>query len=109
MINKQELREILNDLLKIAEEVRAENTDNFFVQPKIDFNILFQEACSYHRGILMGRNKNEIKQDNSPTEKQKQFLEKNRRKLIELGIDVDRIKTKGQAFEAISNFKKVHK
>ena len=65
MINKIELKEIIEDLKEVCKEA------------KISDDIIFSEACSYQRGILanqgrmMNRNEKEIK---SITDKQAAFL-----------------------------------
>lgn len=59
MINKNQLKEIINDLLEVTKNVN------------ISEETIFSEACSYQRGLMCGENKKIfLDNKNNPTEKQ---------------------------------------
>jgi hypothetical protein len=65
MIDKKQLKEILIDLIKVCEEIRKE-TRNEYNFNFINYNTIFEQACSYHRQMLIPNNK---KLDNEKGEK----------------------------------------
>lgn len=102
MINKSELKGIIDDLLDVIESC----------DEKVDFNIVFQESCSYHRGILARQSRKEVieskKEIKSPiTDGQRDFIKRNEKELRKKGFDIDNIQSKGDAFKVIKAFKEL--
>jgi hypothetical protein len=102
MINKEQLKQIIEDLVSVSKETRGIVRDE----------IIFSEACSYQRGILAQESKREnIKHfDNKKvpiTESQSKFIKFNEKKLRNLGFDIDNIRSKSDAFKVIKEFKEM--
>ena len=77
MINKEQLKQIINDLSDVVEE-------------KVSFESVFKEACSYQRGLMIGEkkqtyNRNQYHQDPA-TEKQKNLIKKINKGIVPAGI-----------------------
>jgi len=99
MIDKEQLKEIIEDLREVSI-----HTFNY-----ADFNTIFSEACSYQRGIMISenRNKNYNKEDKliPMTIGQEKFIRTNEKKLREKGFDIDNIQSKSDAYKIIKEFK----
>ncbi|HJX50859.1 MAG TPA: hypothetical protein VJ438_05360 [Candidatus Nanoarchaeia archaeon] len=101
-INKNELKEIINDLIIVIKSVGKE----------VDFNIIFQEACSYQRGLMANQSKKDFFQSKQNqkipiTEAQEKFIKLNEKKLREKGFDINNIQSKEDAFKIIKAFKEL--
>ena len=94
MINKQTLKEIINDLIEVYSE-----------KENIDFKIIFSEACSYHRGMLAQENRKDNSKIIPMTEPQRKFIKINEKQLRKLGFKIDNIQSKSDAFKIIKEFK----
>ncbi|HUS49531.1 MAG TPA: hypothetical protein VMZ91_05165 [Candidatus Paceibacterota bacterium] len=97
MINKETLKEIINDLIEVYSE-----------KENIDFKIIFSEACSYHRGMLAQENKKKFYKSETQvpmTEPQRKFIKINEKQLRKLGFKIDNIQSKSDAFKIIKEFK----
>lgn len=115
MINKTQLKEIVEDLLSVYNDITKENSglSSLFSDKESTFIEIFKEACTYQRGMLMQENRekktnSDIKEPLPMTEKQSNFIKKNQKQLRKLGFDIDNIQTKKQAFEIIGEFMKVN-
>jgi hypothetical protein len=104
---KQNLHKIIQDLIEVVGEKGL----------KVNSDVIFEQACSYHRGELMNQNRNQQNKtgslhsgiidgtvqtgsaDNTPTFKQLEFLKNN-------GVKVNPNLTKQEATIMIGNFKK---
>jgi len=95
MINTNELKEIIKDLQNVIKELNL----------SISQEIIFENACQYHRGQLANQSKEQKKEP--LTENQYNFLKKNESELITLGFDLNNIQTKNDAFKVISEYKKL--
>jgi hypothetical protein len=71
MINKKELKEIIEDLMEVHKEIYEKQ--NAFI---VNYQTIFSEACAYQRGIMVGQKVQE-KGSDKPTDKQIAFLKKN--------------------------------
>ena len=80
MINKKELQEIIDDLIIVCKG------------STISDEVIFQESCSYHRGMLANESRKKSNEE-PPTEKQIQVLKKYKKQIP---------KTKNEAKEIIS-------
>jgi hypothetical protein len=96
-MNVAQLKEIIKDLQLVIKETNL----------SISQEIIFENACQYHRGQLASKSK-EKKQESDPiTEGQDIFLRKNEAELRLLGFDLDSIQNKSDAFEVIAAYKKL--
>lgn len=101
MINTNQLKEIIEDLTKMLSSLNLQVTDSEtsnFISP----SIIFQEACTYHRGILMNQNRQSnqeqpINKITPPTNKQLNLLKK-------LGWTGEEPKTKVEAMHLIDSY-----
>ena len=78
MINKEQLKEIMNDLADVCLKLDV----------NVSEEVMFQEACTYQRGMLVQENKQtnmnlmkskplwSSKIEDTPTDKQLQFMKK---------------------------------
>lgn len=88
MLEKKELKQIIDDLIEVAKVVISENSDMDSImntKSPISLETIFSEACSYQRGMMANRNKDKQREYNQsgspsevipPTENQLSFLKK---------------------------------
>jgi len=96
MINKDQLKEIIKDLLDVCEEFSGLHRLEF----EIDYPTIFKEACSYHRGFIAKGCRKQIAIPQKPiTDKQAAFLS-------ELGYEGSFNLTSKQASSEIGKLKK---
>lgn len=122
MINKNQLKELIKDLVRIQEEVIKELAKEYGVDSTrflLPYPIVFSEACSYQRGMLAQESKREnikhfeekkefkeVFKETPITDNQNKFIKINEKEMRRRGFDVDNIKNKSDAFKVISEFKK---
>jgi len=103
MINKEQLKEIIEDLKEVVGK-------NKLWGAGVTSETIFQEACSYQRGLMAARSRNyqpKKKEINPITENQQQIQQANEKKLRKMGFDIDNIQSKSDAFKIIKQFKEV--
>ena len=96
MLDKKKIKDIINDLAEIRKEERLDISDE----------ILFRESCCFQRGLMIQNKRCQQQPINQITEKQRNFIKLNEKRLRKMGFDIDNIQNKSDAFKIISEFKK---
>jgi len=114
MINKQQLKEIIKDLIEVCKEQKltVENNSEYLLPVGfefVDMKTIFEQACQYQRGLMVDESRKVENKITPMTDKQRNLINKNEKKFRKMGFDIDNIQTKQEASKIIKEFIQMQK